>query len=154
MYNQKKKMIIRPSGENRVPHHALSRLSNLRLTYNFPTLPFSLTTHNLHLRHNCVACNDFEDLLMAYKNKRFFFFKFRKQTSGLAMPQLVFSHWDVLDIDPYWEPKTEESTWPRSFFAVLARISNFNFSGDVWNYQSNKGYDGTVATIRSMQNIL
>ena len=34
----------------------------------------------------------------------------RKQTSGLAMPQLVFSHWDILDIDPYWEPKTEASS--------------------------------------------
>jgi len=32
----------------------------------------------------------------------------RKQTSGLAMPQLVFSHWEVLDVDPYWEPQTEE----------------------------------------------
>jgi len=32
----------------------------------------------------------------------------RKQTSGLAMPQLVFSHWAVLDVDPYWIPQTEE----------------------------------------------
>jgi len=32
----------------------------------------------------------------------------RKQTSGMAMPQLVFSHWEIVDIDPYWEPKTEE----------------------------------------------
>ena len=32
----------------------------------------------------------------------------RKQTSGLAMPQLIFSHWETLDIDPYWEPNTEE----------------------------------------------
>jgi ribosome assembly protein 1 len=32
----------------------------------------------------------------------------RKQTSGLAMPQLVFSHWEVLPIDPFWEPRTEE----------------------------------------------
>jgi len=32
----------------------------------------------------------------------------RKQTSGLAMPQLVFTHWETLDVDPYWEPQTEE----------------------------------------------
>jgi len=32
----------------------------------------------------------------------------RKQTSGLAMPQLVFSHWEVMEVDPTWEPRTEE----------------------------------------------
>lgn len=32
----------------------------------------------------------------------------RKRTSGLAMPQLIFSHWEVVDIDPFWEPTTEE----------------------------------------------
>ncbi|KAK3097670.1 hypothetical protein FSP39_011945 [Pinctada imbricata] len=32
----------------------------------------------------------------------------RKKTSGLASPQLVFSHWEVVDIDPYWTPTTEE----------------------------------------------
>ncbi|XP_069671578.1 elongation factor-like GTPase 1 [Periplaneta americana] len=32
----------------------------------------------------------------------------RKQTSGLASPQLVFSHWEVIDIDPFWTPRTEE----------------------------------------------
>ena len=36
------------------------------------------------------------------------FFYSRKQTSGLAMPQLIFSHWEILDVDPYWEPNTEE----------------------------------------------
>ena len=24
------------------------------------------------------------------------------------MPQLVFSHWEVLEVDPTWEPRTEE----------------------------------------------
>ncbi|XP_067931492.1 elongation factor-like GTPase 1 [Watersipora subatra] len=32
----------------------------------------------------------------------------RKRTSGLASPQLIFSHWEVLDLDPYWQPCTEE----------------------------------------------
>ena len=32
----------------------------------------------------------------------------RKQTSGLAMPQLVFSHWEVIDLDPFWIPQTAE----------------------------------------------
>ena len=32
----------------------------------------------------------------------------RKQTSGLAQPQLIFSHWETIDIDPFWVPQTEE----------------------------------------------
>lgn len=32
----------------------------------------------------------------------------RKQTSGLANPQLVFSHWEVIDLDPFWTPNTED----------------------------------------------
>ena len=28
--------------------------------------------------------------------------------SGLASPQLVFSHWDVIHGDPFWVPKTED----------------------------------------------
>ncbi|XP_013413557.1 elongation factor-like GTPase 1 isoform X1 [Lingula anatina] len=32
----------------------------------------------------------------------------RKRTSGLASPQLQFSHWEVVDLDPYWVPTTEE----------------------------------------------
>ncbi|XP_052796536.1 elongation factor-like GTPase 1 [Mya arenaria] len=32
----------------------------------------------------------------------------RKRTSGFASPQLVFSHWEVIDLDPFWVPTTEE----------------------------------------------
>ena len=33
----------------------------------------------------------------------------RKQTSGAATsPQLMFSHWEILDVDPYFQPHTEE----------------------------------------------
>ncbi|KAL4613288.1 elongation factor-like GTPase 1 [Arapaima gigas] len=32
----------------------------------------------------------------------------RKRTSGLASPQLVFSHWEVIHSDPFWVPTTEE----------------------------------------------
>lgn len=32
----------------------------------------------------------------------------RKQTHGLANPQLVFSHWELVDMDPFWTPNTEE----------------------------------------------
>ena len=32
----------------------------------------------------------------------------RTQTSGLASPQLVFSHWEVIKQDPYWTPSTDE----------------------------------------------
>lgn len=32
----------------------------------------------------------------------------RKRTSGAAQPQLIFSGFEVLDIDPFWVPNTEE----------------------------------------------
>ena len=32
----------------------------------------------------------------------------RKRASGAASPQLVFSHWEALDDDPFWVPTTEE----------------------------------------------
>lgn len=32
----------------------------------------------------------------------------RKRTSGLASPQLMFSHWEVIPSDPFWVPTTEE----------------------------------------------
>ncbi|XP_035410455.1 elongation factor-like GTPase 1 isoform X2 [Cygnus atratus] len=32
----------------------------------------------------------------------------RKRTSGLASPQLVFSHWEIISSDPFWVPTTEE----------------------------------------------
>ncbi|CAI8045879.1 Elongation factor-like GTPase 1 [Geodia barretti] len=32
----------------------------------------------------------------------------RKKTSGLASPQLFFSHWEVIPNDPFWVPSSEE----------------------------------------------
>ncbi|XP_018015022.1 elongation factor-like GTPase 1 [Hyalella azteca] len=32
----------------------------------------------------------------------------RKATSGEAQPQLMFSHWETLEVDPYWDPCTAE----------------------------------------------
>eukprot|EP00177_Eucheuma_denticulatum_P008807 GFKZ01015995.1.p1 GENE.GFKZ01015995.1~~GFKZ01015995.1.p1 ORF type:complete len:1122 (-),score=192.43 GFKZ01015995.1:1348-4713(-) len=32
----------------------------------------------------------------------------RKQTSGFAVPQMVFSHWELIEQDPFWYPKTAE----------------------------------------------
>jgi ribosome assembly protein 1 len=32
----------------------------------------------------------------------------RKRTSGLAQLHVEFSHYEIIEIDPYWEPKTEE----------------------------------------------
>ncbi|XP_059060519.1 elongation factor-like GTPase 1 [Achroia grisella] len=37
-----------------------------------------------------------------------FALELRTHTSGLAAPQLLFSHWEVVDIDPFWRPRTEE----------------------------------------------
>jgi ribosome assembly protein 1 len=32
----------------------------------------------------------------------------RKRTAGLASPQLKFEGYEILDLDPFWEPHTEE----------------------------------------------
>lgn len=32
----------------------------------------------------------------------------RKQTSGMANPQLIFSHYELIDVDPFWTPNSEE----------------------------------------------
>lgn len=32
----------------------------------------------------------------------------RKRTSGLASAQLQFSHWQIIEQDPFWQPTTEE----------------------------------------------
>lgn len=32
----------------------------------------------------------------------------RKRTSGAASPQLIFDHYEILDLDPFWIPTTEE----------------------------------------------
>ncbi|XP_045450499.1 elongation factor-like GTPase 1 [Melitaea cinxia] len=37
-----------------------------------------------------------------------FAMELRTHTSGLAAPQMMFSHWEVIDIDPFWKPRTEE----------------------------------------------
>lgn len=37
-----------------------------------------------------------------------FALELRTHTSGLAAPQMLFSHWEVIDIDPFWRPHTEE----------------------------------------------
>ncbi|KAL4717192.1 hypothetical protein ACJJTC_017079 [Scirpophaga incertulas] len=37
-----------------------------------------------------------------------FALELRTHTSGLAAPQLLFSHWEVIDIDPFWRPRTDE----------------------------------------------
>ncbi len=32
----------------------------------------------------------------------------RKKTSGLASPHIEFANFEVVDMDPYWEPRTDE----------------------------------------------
>ena len=32
----------------------------------------------------------------------------RKRTSGSASPQLIFTGFELLDVDPFWTPRTEE----------------------------------------------
>ncbi|KAI5958027.1 RIA1 [Candida theae] len=47
----------------------------------------------------------------------------RKKTSGAASPQLVFDGFDVLDIDPFWVPHTEEELEELGEFAERENIA-------------------------------
>lgn len=63
----------------------------------------------------------------------------RKQTSGLAQPQLLFSHWEVIDVDPFWVPRTEEELL---HFGEKADSENramkyMNQVGDKWRRKIN-----------------
>ncbi|CAN3367429.1 ribosome assembly protein 1 [Diutina catenulata] len=46
----------------------------------------------------------------------------RKKTSGSATPQLVFDGFDVLDIDPFWVPHTEEELEELGEFAERENV--------------------------------
>lgn len=47
----------------------------------------------------------------------------RKKTSGAASPQLVFDGFDVLDIDPFWVPHTEEELEELGEFAERENVA-------------------------------
>lgn len=47
----------------------------------------------------------------------------RKRTSGAASPQLVFDGFDMLDIDPFWVPHTEEELEELGEFAERENIA-------------------------------
>lgn len=47
----------------------------------------------------------------------------RKKTSGAASPQLVFDGFDLLDIDPFWVPHTEEELEELGEFAERENIA-------------------------------
>ncbi|KAL9652852.1 hypothetical protein ABK040_010884 [Willaertia magna] len=49
----------------------------------------------------------------------------RTKTSGGAQPQLAFSHWQILDVDPFYVPKTEEELeeWGEKGMANMPNIA-------------------------------
>ncbi|KAF3991308.1 hypothetical protein FT663_02809 [Candidozyma haemuli var. vulneris] len=47
----------------------------------------------------------------------------RKRTSGAASPQLVFDGFDMLDIDPFWVPHTEEELEELGTFAERENVA-------------------------------
>lgn len=47
----------------------------------------------------------------------------RKKTSGAASPQLVFDGFDVLDLDPFWVPHTEEELEDLGTFAERENVA-------------------------------
>ncbi|GJD09988.1 Elongation factor Tu GTP-binding domain-containing protein 1 [Galdieria sulphuraria] len=48
----------------------------------------------------------------------------RKETSGAASPQMIFSHWEVIDKDPFWMPSTEEELEELSLEDTTASRNN------------------------------
>ncbi|VDK79535.1 unnamed protein product [Cylicostephanus goldi] len=54
----------------------------------------------------------------------------RKNTSGMASAQLEFSHWQLIDEDPYWQPST------------LEEMEEFGVKGDSPNHA--RGYMDAV----------
>ncbi|GMT01035.1 hypothetical protein PENTCL1PPCAC_23209, partial [Pristionchus entomophagus] len=54
----------------------------------------------------------------------------RKKTSGLATGQLEWSHWQLIDEDPYWQPTTEDE------------IEEYGMKGDSPNHA--RGYMDAV----------
>lgn len=49
--------------------------------------------------------------------------EFRKKTSGAAIPQLVFSGYEIIDEDPFWVPQTEEELEQLGTFAERENIA-------------------------------
>ncbi|KAI5964566.1 RIA1 [Candida pseudojiufengensis] len=47
----------------------------------------------------------------------------RKKTSGAASPQLIFDGFDILDIDPFWVPHTEEELEELGEFAERENVA-------------------------------
>ncbi|GME87481.1 unnamed protein product [Ambrosiozyma monospora] len=47
----------------------------------------------------------------------------RKKTSGAALPQLVFSGFEIIDEDPFWVPTTEEELEALGEFAERENIA-------------------------------
>lgn len=47
----------------------------------------------------------------------------RKRTSGAASPQLVFDGFDILDLDPFWVPHTEEELEELGTFAERENVA-------------------------------
>lgn len=67
-------------------------------------------------RHGRVLHGDMREGSQTFEIKAFipviesldFVNEIRKQTSGMANPQLIFSHYETVDVDPFWTPSTEE----------------------------------------------
>lgn len=53
----------------------------------------------------------------------------RKRTSGAASPQLVFDGFDMLDIDPFWVPHTEEELEELGTFAERENVARRYMNG-------------------------
>ena len=84
----------------------------------------------LNRRRGLIMHEDMTDDLTAYyieaslpvEESFGFVSEMRLKTSGRAYPQLVFSHWAVIQEDPFWVPTTEEE---KSLYGDVADTENF-----------------------------
>ena len=60
----------------------------------------------------------------------------RGVTAGHVSPQLTFSHWQIIEKDPFWVPTTEEEL--EEFGAEASGVENFA-KGLVDNIRKRKG---------------
>ena len=71
----------------------------------------------------------------------------RKKTSGLAQPQLIFSHWQILIDDPFWIPTTTEELL---YFGEKGDSENMS-KKYVENIRNRKGLGVKVKIVESAE---
>lgn len=65
---------------------------------------FQIMNEDLNQMNNLFEIEAFMPIVESFS----FCEQLRKKTSGMAAAQMEFSHWQLIEEDPFWEPTTEE----------------------------------------------